>query len=139
FSGSAYLGGTSGDWLATNISPAIVLRGVRTGNAVKHVELFNGTIGGPIKKDKLWFLFGARSMSSSYRVANQPAEVVLPTGQTLGTDSGDRVKDMGLRLTWQAAKNVKVSGYYERYYRAIGSVGANTERHAVTARDPHHS
>jgi hypothetical protein len=139
FSASGYAGGTSGNWLATNISPEIIARGVRTGNSTKHVELFNASLGGPILKDKLWFLGAARSMSSAYRIANQPADVVLPNGQTLGTDSQDRVNDGGLRLTWQASQTVKFSGYFERYFKAYRAVAAGMDPQAAPVRDPAHA
>ena len=139
FSASSYLAGTSGEWLAKNISDEMIRRGVRQGNSVKHVQLFNGTVGGPVMKDRVWFLFAARSMSSSYRPADMPDQVFLPSGEALGTDSQDRVTDQGLRLTAQASSTMRVSGYFERYYKAIRFVAPSTDPLAVAVRDPKHA
>lgn len=132
---AAYLGGTDGGWIGTNVSEEMVGRGVRVGNKSTKIQNFNGTVGGPILKDKLWFLLGFRHASASYIPANFPNEVTLPDGSTLGADAQDYVRNLAPRLTWQATKTMKVSSYVDRYFKHYRAVSGGVDPLASTTRD----
>jgi hypothetical protein len=138
FGASGYAGGSAGSWIAAPVSDEMRRRGVRTGNTVEHIQLLNGTFGGPIVKDRLWFLSGARHASSTFRPANFPEDVVLPTGDSLVTDTQDYIRDVTLRLTAQAAPSVKVSGYLQRIFKHYVFTGANVDPASAMKRDPKH-
>ena len=80
-SGSVFLGGTNGTWQSNNIDDELRARNIRSANGVAHVQNFNGTVGGPVKRDKLWFLMTVRHASTDETVANTPKEVLLPNGR----------------------------------------------------------
>jgi hypothetical protein len=118
-------------------------RSIRTGNTVSHIELFTGTFGGPVIKDRLWFLTGARHGSSSFSPANYPNEVVLSNGDRLPSDTQDHVRDISLRLTAQIAQPLKFSGFFQRIYKQYAfttGAGAALSQDPASAmfRDPSH-
>src|SRR5262249_7906812 len=92
--------------------------------------------GGPVIRDRLWFLTGARHASSTFRPANFPRQVVLPTGDHLVTDTQDHVRDVTLRLTWQTAQSLKVAGYFQRIFKqyAFAAAGRPGPRSELEAR-----
>ena len=57
WSGAVFLGGMSGDWQSSNVDDSLrqAPRSIRTANSIKHIHQYTGAIGGPIKRDKLWF------------------------------------------------------------------------------------
>jgi len=138
FSASGYAGGTAGTWIAAAVSDDMRRRGVQSGNTVEHIELFNGTVGGPVVRDRLWFLTGVRHASSTFRPANFPREVVLPTGDHLVTDTQDHVHDVTARLTWQAVQSLKVAGYFQRIFKQYAFAAAGQDPAANWKRDPAH-
>ena len=66
FSGAAFIGFSSGDWQSDNIDDELraAPRSINSPNAIKHIHMFTGSLGGPIKRDKMWFLVTARHQSS---------------------------------------------------------------------------
>ncbi|MEO5740282.1 MAG: carboxypeptidase-like regulatory domain-containing protein, partial [Vicinamibacterales bacterium] len=60
FSGSAFMGGTKGTWVANNIDDRLRARNLNVANGVDHLEAFTGSLGGPILKDRLWWILSAR-------------------------------------------------------------------------------
>jgi len=63
-SGSVFIGGTDGDWQSDNVDDALRKRGVNLGNGVAHIQQFTASMGGPLKKDKIWWFLAARHQSS---------------------------------------------------------------------------
>jgi len=55
-----FLGYIPGQFVGTNVDHALVARGVTSQSAVTRTEDFDGSVGGPIMKDKLWFLLSGR-------------------------------------------------------------------------------
>jgi Carboxypeptidase regulatory-like domain len=144
FSGSAFMGGTRGVWVKNNIDDKIrTERHITSANGIDHIEYFNGSIGGPLKKDKLWWLLVARHQSNENTIANVPKYVVTPKGETLKVTNDLYIRDVGTRLTWQAAKNYKIGMFVERWWHQKGhSIGFGTDPLAGEQRDPrnaHHS
>ncbi len=121
-------------WQGDNLSDDIVARGLRNGPGVERIYDFNLAVGGPIKKDKLWFFSSGRMWSVDAPVADT---FVPPSGTsyrngvagcrngTLQCETGiddQKIKSGLLRLTWQATSKHKFSVYYDEIdkYRGHG-------------------
>jgi len=99
-----------------NVTPAIQALGVPTPSSIRSLYEVAGGVGGPIKKDKLWFFLDARHWISAtnqaganyFFDANESA--AFPNNLYYAQDLGRRAylnnyyTDVGLRLTWQATK-----------------------------------
>jgi hypothetical protein len=143
FSGSAFMGGTKGTWVANNIDDRLRSRSLTAANGIDHLEAFTGSLGGPILRDKLWFILSARHQSTETTVANVPKYVVATDGTQYKATNDLYVRSLATRLTWQAAEKYKVAGFLERWWHKKGhSIGAGTDPRAGEQRDPrnaHHS
>ncbi len=92
YSGSLFFGGSSGTWQGDNVTPALKARGLAAGNRVDLISDFNVGLGGPIKKDALWFFpagGGSRPTSSSRTRSSR-------TAHRAGRSSG-------CRISWSAS------------------------------------
>src|SRR5712691_4424673 len=70
FKGAGFFGGTAGTWQSNNITDDLRARGFKFRNFVDHVQDFNFNMGGPIKKDRLWFFSTVRHVSVDEGVGN---------------------------------------------------------------------
>src|SRR5918996_952097 len=72
FSGAAFLGFSSGTWQSDNIDDELrsAPRSIRSANGIKHIHMFTASIGGPIMRDRVWFIATARHQSSDETVAD---------------------------------------------------------------------
>src|SRR5262245_61623171 len=64
FSGQVFVGGTDGSWQANNVTDELRARGLTRGSRVAKITDFNFGLGGPIKKDKLWFFTSWRRIAT---------------------------------------------------------------------------
>ena len=134
-SGTLYIGGTPESWQSPNIDDELRAKGVRAPNGVQHVQDFNGSIAGPIVKDRLWWFTSARQISVNEKVTN----AFYPDGSPAIVDQ--YVRDILNRMTAQVTPRNKVSVYFERIWKFKGHE-LNPGYDVVTAsdiRDPKHS
>ena len=111
FHGDLFLGYVPSSFVGNNISPALIARGVTGQSAVNKLEDFDGSLGGPIIKNKLWFLTTGRKQLSyiqsagSFYLNGQPGieRSYIYTGTT--------------RLTWQINSKNKVSAMWTRDWK----------------------
>ncbi|MEZ5291805.1 MAG: TonB-dependent receptor [Vicinamibacterales bacterium] len=134
FSGSFFGSFNHKNLQSKNLTQDIIDRGLRTGGGVDRIYDLNLAIGGPIKRDRLWFFGSARAWS-----VNAPVQdvLVVPAGTPYRTgiaqcrsgaiscETGidDQSIESGmLRLTWQATSKHKFSVYYDEInkYRGHG-------------------
>ena len=54
-SGSVFLGGSDGGWQSDNATPELEARGLTDANSISHIQVFSASVGGPIKKERIWF------------------------------------------------------------------------------------
>lgn len=123
FSGDFYFSGMVADWQADNITDALRARGATTPTSTEHMYDLNPAFGGPIVRDRLWFHASARVNHARLRPAGGSFFSPDPeTGQLL-PDPGrpgfnDTATDnVSFRLTWQAARNHKVTSYRDQFWR----------------------
>src|SRR5881628_272097 len=87
FSGATFLGFSSGDWQSNNIDDRLRSApfSIRSANGIKHIQMFSASLGGPIMKNKLWFIATARHQSSDELVADVPVQIVAPDGEVINS------------------------------------------------------
>src|SRR6478752_1657631 len=123
FHGGGFFGGTASSWQADNNNDELRARGFKYRNFVDHVQDFNGNYGGPLKKDKLWFFTTARHVSVDEGVGNSFYAAPYLDSQGIQHNVGDPsiqhqyVRDILVRLTYQATTKNKWSGYLERIWK----------------------
>ena len=145
FSGAAFLGFSSGQWQSDNVDDALraAPRSIRSANGIKHIHMFTGSIGGPILRDKLWFLVSARHQSSDEIVADVPVQIVTPQGEIINSYLDTYVRGPSVRLTWQAAQKHKLASFVQRYWKRKGKTfDAGQDPRSGQFRDPskaHHT
>ena len=145
FSGSAFLGFSSGEWQSDNVDDALraAPNSIRSANGIKHIHMFTGSIGGPIKRDKLWFIVTARHQSSDETVADVPVQITTPQGEIINSYLDTYVRGPSLRMTWQAAPKHKLASFVQRWWKRKGrTFAAGQDPRTGQFRDPskaHHT
>ena len=130
FSGSFFGAWSDGAWQSDNFSDELRTQGLRSVDKINKIWDFNFGIGGPIKKDRLWFFGSARHWGVHSPIAGT---FILPSGSTVNDCQAGRVacgqgvddqqiKSAVLRLTWQASPRNKISVYFDEIdkYRGHG-------------------
>ena len=129
----------SGEGLQSdNLGDDLRARGVSNLNKVLHVYDVNATLGGPIKRDRLWFFLATRGSGNQ----NQVNDVFfnLTRGTPFYTPDLDRpsyrkewLKSQAVRLTWQVSQRNKLNVFADvQDYHVRGRGGNNApEAHTV--------
>ena len=144
FNGSLFAGYTQGSWLANNLDDDLIRRGLRAAGGIDRIYDVNVGLGGPIKRDKLWFFTSARAWSVDAPIANTfytPENVPYPQGYAQcqsGAASCEQgiddqsIESVLLRLTWQMSSKHKISAYYDEInkYRGHGMNAGDDPRTA---------
>src|SRR6266478_1169785 len=68
--GNLFLGWIPPRFVGSNVDQTLRNRGVTGQSAVQKIEDFDGSLGGPFKKDKLWFLLSGRKQLTFVQAAN---------------------------------------------------------------------
>src|SRR5204863_4083153 len=113
-SGATYFGFTNGSFQTDNLTKDLLDRGLRTPDAVDLIYDANASVGGPIKRDKLWFFGSYRNVGNNNIVANS----TYPDGSPGIYDQ--RVRNYTLRLTWQISPRNKLTGYDDYQWKYVG-------------------
>ena len=128
FSGSFSTSHSSPDLQASNLTDALRQRGLNFSPSLKTHRDTGGAVGGPIRRNKLWFYnayrFGANEQYQQGNFFNKLQNVNVSTDPltrvtfyepdpTRPAHTNDYYRDMSLRLTWQAAAKHKIVASYE--------------------------
>src|SRR5439155_18046662 len=114
FSGATYLGYTNRRFQFDNLTPDLIRRGLQTPDAVNMIYDANVSIGGPIKRDRLWFFASYRNVGNDNIVANSR----YPDGRPGIYDQ--RVHNYTVRLTWQMNARNKFTIYDDYQTKYVG-------------------
>jgi hypothetical protein len=139
FSGATFLGFSSGTWQADNVDDELrtAPRSIRSANGIKHIQMFSASFGGPMVRNRLWFLVTARHQSSDELVADVPAQIVAPDGEVINSYIDTYVRGPSVRLTWQATPNHKIATFASRWWKRKGKdFAAGTDPRVGQFRDP---
>jgi hypothetical protein len=96
-----------GDWQSSNLTQRHKDKNLTAGNAIDRIVDYTASLGGPIKKDKVWFFTSARYFSVNNFIAN----TFLDDGSQ-GIDD-QFIKNGMARITWQVTPRNKISGYFD--------------------------
>ena len=131
FSGSLFQGFEHSKIQSDNLTPFLAANGVKFVDKIGLYNDTNGTMGGPVAKDKLWFFGSVRLFTVNRPIANTYvsdgtragilacANALAGKGGTLcpqGVDPNHQYSGLA-RLTWQISPRNKLSGYYDRIHK----------------------
>jgi outer membrane receptor protein involved in Fe transport len=113
---------------ADNLSDDLKARGLRSTDGIDKLSNFEASLGGPIKKDKVWFFASART----FHLDTLPADVFvgIPGSGTPfsapkpGTEAGvdkQSINSAQVRFTWQMSTNTKLAVYNDRLAKNRGA------------------
>ena len=136
FSGSLSGLYTSDRFEASNLNADLRARGLTTVSKILKIYDAGVTVGGPIKKDKLWFFASFREWGNAHLMAgnfwNKTQGTPFYTADLLRP--GDRAQwyeSKAVRVTWQAAQKHKFNFFADVaddcLCRAIGALGSAPE------------
>jgi hypothetical protein len=120
FHGTFFANGSGAGLQASNYSQALQTAGLRAPNKIQKLWDVNGALGGPIKKDKLWFYWTIRYQGNRKYLSiwdNKNAGDI--TKWTYNPDFSHQALDDGtwknstLRLTWEASKQSKINVWWD--------------------------
>jgi hypothetical protein len=135
FSGSLFQGYETSKMQGDNLTPFLAANGVKTVDKIGTYNDTNFTMGGPIKKDSVWFFGSGRFFIVNKPIANTYvsdgtkagvlacANALAGRGGTLcpqGVDPQHQYSALA-RITWQISPRNKLSGYYDRIHKIRGS------------------
>jgi len=109
---------TPSQFVGTNLDANLIARGATAQSAITQLQDLDGSLGGPIKRDKLWFLLSGRKQQTY-----QQSPLCVNNGSPCIDRS--RIYSGNLRLTYQANAKNKFSAMWMRDFK-------RTEDEAVT-------
>ena len=117
-SGSVFFSGTNESLMSENFDNIV---GLSAPTPFKKIYDLNGSFGGPIKKDKIWYFINARTQGSKRINANQfynlnagKADQWLYAADLSRPGFSDRTwENVSGRVTWQANAKNKISGFWD--------------------------
>jgi hypothetical protein len=119
--GQIFFSGTGEKLESDNLTPELKALGLTAATPTNKVWDLNGSIGGPIRQDKIWYFANARTQGSTKIIAgifyNQNSGD--PSKWTYLPDPSkpqftDRTWENGdVRITWQATPRNKISGFWD--------------------------
>ena len=119
--GSVYFSGTGEKLQADNFTQALKDAGLAAATPLTKVYDLSGGVGGPIKKDRVWYFVGARTRGSTRVIANvyYNQNAGDPTKWTYLPDLSrpaysDRTwESINGRVTWQATPRNKIGAFWD--------------------------
>jgi hypothetical protein len=125
FRGTFFVNGANSAFQSDNFSTDLQQQGLAAVNRVKRVWDVNGSIGGPIRKNALWFYFASRYWgldkypADSFYDADPRYYAYAPDKGNQGVDDTWN-KSNSTRLTWQASARNKFTGFVDLQDRLTG-------------------
>ena len=114
FHGSVFSTAANGSLQSDNLDDGLVALGFKKQNRVRGIYDVNGTLGGPIFKDRLWFFGTYRRWSADNYLGN----TFTSTGEQAVDDQ--HITDATIRFTTQIKKKNKLSFHYDRNIKFRG-------------------
>ncbi|MEQ1758068.1 MAG: carboxypeptidase regulatory-like domain-containing protein [Vicinamibacterales bacterium] len=119
FADSAFFSMTNESLQGDNFSDELRARGLGTPNKILHSYDVNESLGGPFKRDKVWFWASFRyndvaneaPVFTNANAFNPAAWAYVPTTEP-GVNKGKQSNN-SIRVTWQASPRNKIAGTYK--------------------------
>jgi Carboxypeptidase regulatory-like domain len=125
FKGTFFLNGANNSFQTDNLTPSLEQQRLTAVNKVKKVWDVNGSIGGPIRRNKLWFYFASRYWgldkfpADSFYDADSQYFTYSQDLSHRGVDDSWNLSN-AVRLTWQASNRNKITAYVDKQDRLTG-------------------
>jgi hypothetical protein len=114
-SGSVFGGYQNKSFQTDNLTDALKLRGLKSADGIDKLSNIEGSLGGPIKKDRIWFFLSARM----FNLDTLPADVFNADGSP-GVDA-QNINSAQARVVWQISQKTKLSAYNDRLGKNRGA------------------
>ena len=144
FSGAFFGAWSAGSWQSDNLTQSLKDRGLSVPDRISKIYDFNGSFGGPLEQDTLWFFASARRWGVDAPIAdtfytpagsNYATTYPLCTSRAIQCQQGiddQHIKSALARLTWQVSPRNKFGVYYDRVGKDRGH-GMNAGDDPATA------
>ena len=137
FSGAIDSTYTNGDLQGDNVTADLRDRGLTRRAETQHVYDTNLTLGGPLRRNRLWFFAASRFSGTK---SDKPGIFFNSTqGTPVYTPDLERpaynkewLKSLGGRITWQASDTHKISGFADVQSFQVRGYGGNNAPEAIT-------
>jgi hypothetical protein len=121
FQGSAFYSGSGQALESNNYTDALKAQGLPAATPINKIYDLNGAVGGPLKKDTVWFFATGRTQGSTRTTAgvyaNQNAgnpNAWLYVPDTTQPEYSDRTWENATgRITWQLTPRNKIGGFWD--------------------------
>jgi hypothetical protein len=125
FRGSFFATGVNSKFQSDNYTEDLRARGLTTPNSLKLMYDVNGSGGGPLQRDRLWFYASARAQTNQTYLAGLHFNLNAgnPDAWTYAPDTSQQAyssilqPSANVRFTWQASERNKFNFYYEQQGR----------------------
>jgi hypothetical protein len=150
--GNKYSGSFFGNWAneslqTSNYTDAIRAAGLSAPNLMQKIWDSSFSLGGPVKRDKLWFFASTRyqgnrklvaGMFDNLNAGNPNAWTYVPDRTSQSRDDGTW-KSFNVRMTWQASQRNKFSFYEDQQWLCTSCLGGGSATTAPEARGNNHA
>jgi hypothetical protein len=127
-SGSVFAGYQDQSFQSSNVPDDLLARGLRASDGIGKLYNVEGSIGGPIKKDKIWYFASARNFVLDTLPGNTfytASGTATPTSAPVATDEQavdpQSIRSIQARITWQISPKNKLAIYNDRLLKNRGS------------------
>ncbi len=124
FRGDLYLDFENESMQGTNVTDALQRKGVGEGTRITKYYDPNIGVGGPIKRDKLWYFLSARNQRIGTTIAGFPAD------KASAFEFLTKLENLTDKLTYQLNQNNKISQFFEIRRKLQPSRDASSTRYA---------
>jgi hypothetical protein len=130
--GSLYAGGTARGMQSSNLNDALRAQGATAPAPLSKVYDVSGTLGGPIRRDRLWFALNAHTGGSTREVPNvyynrnagDPAAWLYAPDLDRREYSDRTFENGSVRLTWQLTPRNTITGLWDAQVVCRACTGA---------------
>src|SRR5262249_6342660 len=126
--GSFFSGYQNQDFQSNNLTTDLKNLGLRTPDGIEKLYNIEGSLGGPIKKDKVWFFGSARAFHLNTLPADSvvgiPGTALPNRAPTPSTERGvdpQKINRFQGRIVWQMSEKTKLTAYNDRILKDRGA------------------
>jgi hypothetical protein len=124
FSGTIYVNGSGPDLQGDNLTQRLIDRGLRSAPRIKALYDANAGIGGPIKRDRVWFFSTVRKQRNDNYSAGgyypiDPAAWIREDDLSKRSHDNQPTWDVTTRGTAAITRNMRVAVFYDRQTRVF--------------------